>query len=341
MKAAVIHEFGGADVFRYEDAPKPSPKTDHAIVRVLACGINRYDLFLRMGGIRKRTPLPHVMGADIAGEIVSIEGDPMGLEPGQRVVVAPGFPIEPAEWDYKPENLAPSYTVTGTTFWGGYAEFTQAPTRFVLADRTGLPPEQVAACPLVALTAVHAVKTLGEVKPGDRVLVQAGASGSGSMCIQLAAHLGARVATTVGSDEKISLCKSCGAEWVINHRAESFRDRVLEWTDGRGVDVVIDNVGGGVFADNLACLKPGGFFVNFGLVGGVKDEINFAGLIFKQHQIRGSMMGSMAELREALDLIEAGRLKPVLDRTFPLQEAAAAHQYIESRQVRGNVVLVP
>jgi NADPH:quinone reductase-like Zn-dependent oxidoreductase len=107
------------------------------------------------------------------------------------------------------------------------------------------------------------------------------------------------------------------------------------------VDVVIDNVGGGVFAKNLACLKPGGALVNFGLVGGVKDTLNFAGLIFNQHRILGSMMGTLEELRQGLRLIESGHLRPNLDRTFPLSQAAAAHAYIDSRQVQGKAVLVP
>jgi NADPH:quinone reductase-like Zn-dependent oxidoreductase len=341
MKAALIREFGGYDVFEYTDVPDPAPDDGHAIVEVLACGINRYDLFLRMGGIQKDTPLPHVMGADIAGRIVEISGDTMGFAKSQRVIVAPGFPVDPGEWDFKPENYAPSFTVTGTSQWGGYAQFVKVPTRFLLPDRTNLQAQEVAAVPLVLMTAVHAVKTLGEVKPGDRVLVQAGASGSGSMCIQLAVVLGASVATTVGSDEKIEFARACGAELVVNHRRDSFAQQVKDWTAGRGVDVVIDNVGGGVFADNLACLKAGGSFVNFGLVGGVKDTLNFAALIFKQHQIRGSMMGSLDELREGLALLEAGKLRPNLDRTFPLSQAAAAHEYIDSRQVRGNVVLLP
>jgi NADPH:quinone reductase-like Zn-dependent oxidoreductase len=174
MKAAVINRFGGPEVFEYTDVADPTPREGYTIVKVLACGINRYDLFLRMGGIQKPTPLPHVMGADIAGEIVDVCGDALGLSPGQRVIVAPGFPLDPADWDASPETLSPSYTVTGTTEWGGYAEYVQVPTRFLLMDRTGLPAEQVAAVPLVLVTAVHAVQTLGKIKTGDRVLVQAG-----------------------------------------------------------------------------------------------------------------------------------------------------------------------
>ncbi len=341
MHAIVIHEFGGYDVLQYEEVPDPTPEPEHAIVRVLACGINRYDLFLRMGGVKKHTPLPHVMGADIAGEVVSIEGDPYGLAVGDRVIVAPGFPVDPNDWEFKPENLAPSYTVTGTSRWGGYAEYASVPTRFLVPDRSGLAPEEAAAVPLVLVTAVHAVETLGEVGYGQKVLVQAGASGSGSMCIQMAHHLGAQVATTVGDDAKIEFARGCGAELVINHRREDFAEQVRAWTGGAGVDVVIDNVGGGIFAGNLAALKPGGIFVNFGLVGGVKDTLNFAALIFQQHQIRGSMMGSQAELLRGWGLVESGDLAPKLDRTFPLAQAGAAHAYIDSRSVQGKVVLLP
>ncbi|GJM27007.1 MAG: alcohol dehydrogenase [Phycisphaerae bacterium] len=341
MKAAIIHEFGEADVLNFEDAPDPKPQPHHAIIKVLACGINRYDLFLRMGGVQKQTSLPHVMGADVVGEIVQIEGDATGHQVGDRVIVAPGFPIEPADWSHEPENFAPSYTVTGTSLWGGYAQYMSVPSCFLLADKTNLSAEQCATLPLVLVTAVHSVKTLGEVKAGDHVLIQAGASGSGSMCIQMAKALGAKVATTVGDDSKIEVANGCGADIVINRRKESFREKVLDWTDSNGVDVVIDNVGGGILQDNLMSMRRGGILVNFGLVGGVKDEINFAMMIFNQYQFRGSMMGSMNELREGLDLVEAGKIKPVLDRTFPLSDAAEAHRYIESSKVKGNVVLLP
>ncbi|HNO80523.1 MAG TPA: zinc-binding dehydrogenase [Phycisphaerae bacterium] len=341
MKAAIIHEFGPPEVFKYEDVADPAPKPDHAVIKVLACGINRYDLFLRMGGVQAETSLPHVMGADVVGEIIQIDGADSNHKVGDRVIIAPGFPIDPADWNHKPENFAPSYTVTGTTLWGGYAQCMSVPTRFLLADKTNLSADECATLPLVLVTAMHSVKTLGEVKPGQHVLIQAGASGSGSMCIQVAKTLGAKVATTVGDDSKFEVATQCGADLVINHRKENFREKVLEWTDGKGVDMVIDNVGGGILKDNLTSMRRGGILVNFGLVGGIKDEINFAMMIFNQYQFRGSMMGSMDELREGLELVQAGKIKPVLDRTFPLSDAAQAHQYIEERKVKGNVVLQP
>jgi NADPH:quinone reductase-like Zn-dependent oxidoreductase len=340
MKATTIHEFGGPEVFRYEDVPTPRAQCDHVVIRVAACGINRYDLYLRAGAIRKDIPMPHVMGADVVGTIAETGVGVSGWRAGERVIAAPGFPVDPADWDYKPENQAPSFTVTGTLRWGGYAEFMSIPARFVFRDETGLSAEQVAAVPLVLVTAVHAVKTLGEVRAGAKVLVQAGASGSGGMCIQMAKALGAEVATTVGSPEKFGAARACGADLIIDYSRENFAERALEWTGGRGVDVVIDNVGGSVFEDNLRALKLGGIFVNFGLVGGIRGTLNFRTLFFKQLTLRGSMMGSLDEFRFGLELLKQGKVKPILDRTFPLNEAAEAHRYIESRQVRGKVVLV-
>ncbi|MCO6436145.1 MAG: zinc-binding dehydrogenase [Phycisphaerae bacterium] len=341
MKAAVIHEFGKPDVFRYEDVPDPKPGEGEAVVRVAACGINRYDLYLRMGAIFQDIAFPHVMGADVAGTIVSLGPDAGPWQAGDAVVVAPGYPIDPVDWGVEPENAAPSFEVTGTHTWGGNAEYIRVPTRFLLRNDTGLPSEEVAAMPLVLMTAMNAVERLGRVTADMHVLVQAGASGSGNACVQVAAALGARVAATVGSDEKIEICRQSGAELVINYRRKNFADEVLDWTDGVGVDVVIDNVGASVFEDNLRSLRTGGKLVNFGLVGGMKTELDIRQLFFRQHQIIGSFMGSMEGLRRALDLMRDRKIRAFVDRRYPLEEAAEAHRYIESRAVQGKVVLIP
>lgn len=253
MKAAVIREFGGPEVFRYEDVAQPEPGPGEVVVKVAACGINRYDLYLRLGAVFTDLAFPHVMGADVAGTVAAVGADVTEWHEGDAAIVAPGYPIDPADWEIKPENRAPSFEVTGTHTWGGNAEYIRVPARFVVKDETGLPVEQAAAMPLVLMTAVHAVETLGEVDPGSRVLVQAGASGSGNACIQVAKALGA-VAATVGSPEKIETATEAGAELVINYNLQNFADETLDWTDGVGVDVVIDNIGASVFEDNLRAL---------------------------------------------------------------------------------------
>ena len=341
MKAALIRSFGPPNVFCYENVPEPEPAVDHVVVKVAACGLNRYDLYLRMGAIRKDIPFPHVMGADVAGNIVAVGKEVTGLAEGRRVIMAPGFPVDSADWDHEPINQAASYTVTGTLLWGGYAEYVHIPARFVIPDPTEIPQEQLATVPLCLVTAMHSVKTLGGVTRGDKVLVQAGASGSGSMCIQVAKALGAEVMTTVGSEAKVATATRCGADQIILRNAEDQVQRVMAWTDGRGVDVVIDNIGSAAFDANTRSLRLGGTFVNFGLVSGYKTEFNLRDFFFSQHTFKGSMMGTTAELLEGLDLLHAGKIRPVLDRTFDLADAAAAHEYIDSRAVRGNVALIP
>jgi len=341
MKAAVIHKFGPPEVFGYEDVRDPKPASGELLIKVAACGINRYDLYLRVGAVFTDIAFPHVMGADVAGRVAAVGPDVTGWREGDRAIVAPGYPVDPADADVRPENRAPSFEVTGTHTWGGNAEYIRVPARYVLRDDTGLPSEKVAAMPLVLMTAVHAVETLGEVRAGTRILIQAGASGSGNACVQVAKVLGARVATTVGSPAKIETARQAGADLVINYNERSFADAVLDWTDGVGVDVVIDNVGASVFTDNLKALRVGGIFVNFGLVGGMKATLNIRELFFRQHQLRGSFMGSMDEFKRGLKLLTDGKVRPVVDRTYPLKDAADAHRYIDSRAVRGKVVLIP
>jgi len=341
MKASLIREFGGPEVFRYEDVAQPLPGAGEVVVRVAACGINRYDLYLRMGAVFTDLAMPHVMGADVSGTIAAIGDGVTGWEEGARVIVAPGYPVDPADWGVKPENLAPSFEVTGTHTWGGNAEYIRIPARFVLKDETALSFEEVAAMPLVLMTGVHAVETLGEVTSGKKVLVQAGASGSGHCCVQVAKALGAQVAATVGSNDKIEVVKGAGADLVINYRDCNFTDTVLDWTDGVGVDVVIDNVGASVLQENLRALRVAGIFVNFGLVGGFRAKLDIRDMFFKQHQLRGSFMGSMDELRRGLAMLAAGKIKAQVDRTYPMKDVGEAHRYIESRAVRGKVVLIP
>jgi NADPH:quinone reductase-like Zn-dependent oxidoreductase len=341
MKAALIREFGPPEVFRYEDLDQPEAGPGELVIKVAACGINRYDLYLRMGAVFTDISFPHVMGADVAGTVAAIGRDVPGWQEGDTAIVAPGYPIDPADWGVLPENQAPSFEVTGTHTWGGNAEYIRAPAQFVVKDKTGIPAEQVAAMPLVLMTAVHAVETLGEVREGSRVLVQAGASGSGNACVQVARALGARVAATVGSREKFETAGTAGAELVINYREQSFADEILDWTNGVGADVVIDNLGASVFEDNLRALRLGGIFVNFGLVGGIQGKINFRDLFFRQHQLRGSFMGSMNEFQRGLALLAEGKVKAFVDRTYPMADVAEAHRYIDSRAVRGKVVLIP
>lgn len=341
MKANVIRGFGGPEVFNFCDVDVPRIGPAEVLVKVQACGINHYDIFLRRGEVSRDIPLPHVMGADVVGVVEGFGAEVSGLQNGDRVIVAPGYPLDAGDYEFEPINLARSYSVTGGSNWGGYAEFMAVPSRFVISNPPEMSFENLATIPLVLMTAVHAVKTLAQVCGRQKVLVQAGASGSGAMCIQVAKTLGAEVATTVGSEEKMDFARRLGAELVINYQVDDFVDRIKDWTDGAGVDAVIDNVGGSVFEGNVRALKRAGHFVNFGMVGGRSAEYVFPLIFYKQLHLHGSMMGTMEELAWGLEQVRASKIKPILDRALPLADAPQAHQHIEERRVQGKVVLIP
>jgi NADPH:quinone reductase-like Zn-dependent oxidoreductase len=341
MKAAVIHAFGEADVLKYEDIATPRPKPGHVLIKVLAAGVNRLDHYIREGSIVPELPFPHILGADAAGEVFELGADVTGLEVGERVIVAPGYPTDDAEADIRPTVTAPSFALPGLHITGTYAQYIEVPARAVVKDETGLSPEKVATLPVVLATAVHAVKGVGGVKAGDKVLIHAGASGSGSMQIQVAKALGAEVATTVRDDAKGEFAEQAGADLVINTRQDDLIERVKEWTGGQGADVVIDNMAGDVLAQSIEAVKPQGAVVAFGFAAGPEVSFDIRSLFFAQKQLRGSMASDIEDLEWGLEQVKAGRIKPLLDRALPLQDAAAAHRLISTNRVKGNIVLLP
>lgn len=342
MQAATIADFGDIDVLNFCEVPTPSPKSGHVLIRIEAVGTNYYDTLVRSGAVTRSIPLPHVVGSDVVGHIEKLGAEVKTLALGDRVIVAPGFPSDPAEWDLRPENEAPSYFPTGTYGWGGYAQYIEVPARWVIRDETGLAAEDLATMPLVLVTAVHAVKTLGGVGPGSRVLVQAGASGSGSMAIQIAKALGANVITTVSTDKKAALARSVGADEVVRYREVDVSATVRGWAGRHGIDVVIDPVGGPTMATNLECLKPRGIVVNFGLSGGAEAMIPHLYPFFRnERRLVGAWMGSMAELQFGLDLVKQRKIRSALHKTLPLNQAREAHRMMARAEVVGKLALLP
>jgi len=224
---------------------------------------------------------------------------------------------------------------------GTYTQYMEVPSYAVVKDDTGLKPEEVATLPVALATAVHAIKQIGEVKQGDKILIHSGASGSGSMQIQVAKALGVDVATTVRDDAKAEFVKQAGADLVINTRKEDFVERVKEWTGGQGADVVIDNLSGDVLAKSIEAAKPMGVIVAFGFAAGPEVKFDIRSLFFAQKKLRGSMASDAEDLQFGLELIRKAKVKPVLDRTFPLSQAAEAHRLISENKVSGKIVLLP
>jgi len=341
MKATVIHEFGEVDVFKYEDIETPKPKKGHILIKVLAAGINRLDHYIREGSIVPELPFPHILGADAAGEVAELGEGVSHFEIGERVIVAPGYPLKEEETNIRPTVIAPSFSLPGLHISGTYTQYMEVPSYAVVKDDTGLKPEEVATLPVALSTAVHAIKQIGEVKQGDKVLIHSGASGSGSMQIQVAKALGVNVATTVRDDAKAEFVKQAGADLVINTRKEDFVERVKEWTGGQGADVVIDNLSGDVLAKSIEAAKPMGVIVAFGFAAGPEVKFDIRSLFFAQKKLRGSMASDTEDLQFGLELIRKAKVKPVLDRTFPLSQAAEAHRLISENKVSGKIVLLP
>ena len=341
MKAAVIHQFGDFDVLKVEDVQTPKPKPGHVLVKVLAAGVNRLDHNLREGSVVPELPFPHILGGEAVGEVFALGRNVAGREVGERVIVVPGFPLDDAEADIRPTVTAPSFALPGLHITGTYAQYIEVPARAVVKDETGLSPEEVATLPVVLATAVHAVKGVGGVKTGDKVLIHAGASGSGSMQIQVAKALGAEVATTVRDDAKGAFAKETGADLVINAKTEDIVARIKEWTDGQGADVVIDNLGGDVLAKSIEAAKAQGVIVAFGFAAGPEVRFDVRSLFFAQKQLKGSMASDIEDLEWGLAQVKAGEIKPLLDRALPLRDAAEAHRLIANSAVKGNIVLLP
>ena len=307
---------------------------------MLAAGINRLDHYIREGSVVPNLSFPHILGGDGAGEVAELGEGVDGFKVGERVIPAPGYPQKPEEYDVRPVATAPSFALPGLGIPGTYAQYMEVPARWLVQDQTGLRPEEVATLPMVLATAVRAVREVGSVREGHKVLIQAGASGSGSMQIQVAKALGAEVATTVRSDAKSDLATSLGADLVINTRDEDLGERLGDWTNGEGADVVVDNLGGDVLAKSIEAARAMGTIVAFGFAAGPEVRFDIRSLFFGQKRLLGSMASDLEDLEWGLEQVGEGRIRPVLDRVLPLSQASEAHRAISANEVAGNIVLV-
>lgn len=331
MRAVRFHQHGGPDVLTFEDAPDPVPAPGRAIVRVRACALNHLDIWQRRGMERVTIPLPHISGADVAGEVVGT---------GARVMLQPGLSCgKCAACLAGRDNRCARYDVLGYQSDGGYAELVSVPE----ANLIPIPPHigftDAAAFPLAFLTAWHMLFGRARLEEGEIVLVLAAGSGVGQAALQLARHVGAFVIATAGSADKLALATKLGADAVINHSEEDVAAAVKKITSGRGADIVIEHVGTATWAASVRSLARGGRLVTCGATTGHDAGVDLRHLFGRQLSLLGSYMGEKAELLKAARLFFGGLVRPVVDRVFPLADAAAAHRYLEERQQFGKVVL--
>ncbi|HTK30290.1 MAG TPA: zinc-binding dehydrogenase [Vicinamibacterales bacterium] len=339
MRSVRFHTHGGIEVLRYEEAPDPEPKPGEVLVRVRACALNHLDLWERRGLERVRIPLPHISGSDVAGEIV--ESTVADLPRGRRVMLQPGISCGRCVFCQSGrDNECAQYEVLGyLNHPGGYAELVSVPAQNIVPIPDAISFIEAAAFPLTFLTAWHMLVGRAHVQRDEDVLVLAAGSGVGQAAIQIAVLLGARVIATAGSREKLERARALGASELIDHHRQDVADEVRRLTDRRGVDVVIEHVGQATWAKAVRSLARGGRLVTCGATTGSEGSLNLQALFAKQLSILGSYMGSKGELLRAARLFFSGRLKPAIDRTYPLAEAAEAQRRLEASEQFGKIVL--
>jgi 2-desacetyl-2-hydroxyethyl bacteriochlorophyllide A dehydrogenase len=340
MKAVLFREHGGPDTLSYEDLPEPTIGPEDVRVRVKACALNHLDIWIRQGNPAYPITLPHVSGSDAAGIVEQVGGQVDSITVGQRVFVSPGISCWKCDQCLAGrDNMCRSYGLVGAKMHGSYAEYLKVPFRNVLPIPENLSFEQAAAFPLVSLTASHMLFALAGLQHGETVLIMGAGSGVGSMAVQMAKLAGARVMATVGSEDKIPKAVILGADAVINHTKEKVSERAKLLTEGRGVDVVIEHIGPEVWDTCLDSLARGGRLITCGATTGGEVKLNLRYVFARQLTIKGSYMGTRAELVKAAELMGQGRLISVIDRTFPLQEARAAQELMLSRRFFGKILL--
>lgn len=342
MKAIAFTKHGGPEVLQLCDLPTPEPKAREVRVKVKAVALNHLDVWVRIGWPGLKLELPHVLGSDIAGIVDAVGAEVKDVKVGAEVLVNPGLSCGACDRCLRgDDNLCRSYVIIGEHVTGGYAEHLCVPRQNLLPKPKNLGFPEAACLPLTFLTAWTMLVRRAQLQAGETVLVQAAGSGVGSAAVQIAKLLGAKVIATASTDAKLERAKSLGADHLINYTTHDFLAEVKRITERKLVDVVFEHVGASTFEKSVACLPYGGRLVTCGATTGSEVKIDLKVLFYKRLSLLGSTMGSKGDLFRILQLVEEGKLKPVLDRTLPLEQAAEAHALLADRKAFGNVVLLP
>jgi NADPH:quinone reductase-like Zn-dependent oxidoreductase len=338
MKAAVFHEYGGPEVVRIEDRPDPEPGPGEVRVAVRAAALNHLDLWVRKG-LPIEITMPHIGGSDLAG-VVDAVGAGVAIDPGVNVVVDPSLGYD---WydgaPSGPDIPEPPLRLIGEHTDGGFAEYCVVPAANLVQVPDHVSFQVAAAASLVFVTAWHGLHGRARLKSGETVLVTGGSGGVSTAGIQIARQAGARVLVVTSGSENVERVRALGAEIVFDRLAEDWVEGVREATAGRGVDVILDSVGGPMWKGMVRSLGVMGRLVSYGATAGPRVEIDLRHAFWKQLSFMGSTMGTPREYREVMELVFRGELEPVIHTVMQLDQAREAHELLESGQVFGKVVL--
>ncbi len=340
MKAVLFHKHGGPEVLEYADFPTPEPKAGEVLIRLRAAALNRMDVFVRNGWQGLTLEMPHFNGADGAGEIAALGEGVTHLYIGDHVVINANLGCGQCDFCLnKQDNLCRHWHLLGETMRGTYAEYICLPVRQLYKLPADFDFHQAAAAALVYQTAWHSMAKRGNVKAGETVAIVGAGGGVNSASIQVAKHLGARVLVIGSNEKKLKQAESLGADILIDRsKEEDWSKAVFIATEKRGVDVIVDNVGT-TFPLSLRALKKGGRLLTVGNSGAPKFEIDNRFIFAKHLSIIGSTMSTLEDFSEVMDLVVAGKLKPILDETFPLKEAAVAQERLWHGENFGKITL--
>lgn len=343
MRAVRLHDVSGRAELRLDkDVPIPTPAEGEVLLAVKACGLNQVDLLTRAGQTPAPVPLPHISGTEVAGEIVAVGPGVTGWKPGDRVVVDPILHCgQCAACRVGNTNMCRHSRVFGVQTPGGYAEYAVAPARQLLALPGKLSYLEAASVAVTGPTAWHMLRRRADLRLGEDVLIIAAGSGIGVLGMQIAALAGARVIATAGSEDKIRQARALGADLVVNHSDPSWPDQVRDFTGGRGVDIVFEHVGKATWAGSLKALARGGRLVTCGGHSGFDVDINLWHLFVKEHSLIGSFAATRQDFLDVMNLVGQGKIKPVIQQTFALEEVQKAQALMQGRQVFGKLMLDP
>src|ERR1700704_2710260 len=342
MKAVIFAQHGGPEVLKFTQVADPQIKADEVLVEVRACALNHLDVWVRGGLPGIKTPLPHILGNDVAGVVREAGELVTWVKPGDEVMVQPGTSCGHCqECLGGRDNMCVEYNIIGSGRDGGYAELLAVPGVNMIPKPKNLSWPEAAALPLVTLTAWHMLVTQAKIRPGEDVLVHAVGSGVGSLGIQIAKLFGARVIATASSDEKLAKARELGADETVKYTRDDWPKEVRRLTGGRGVDVVFEHTGEATWPGSIVSLKKGGRLVTCGATSGFDARTDLRQVFYRHLTILGSFMGSKGELLEAMKFVRTGKLRGVVDRVLPLAEARQAHELMEDRAQFGKLVLLP
>ncbi|MQF64527.1 zinc-binding dehydrogenase [SAR202 cluster bacterium AC-409-J13_OGT_754m] len=343
MKSIFISRHGGPEVIQFDEQPDPKPSYREVIVSIRATAINRLDTYVRAGvrGQRRNFPPPLILGGDASGIVVELGKNASKVNLNQRVLINPRITCGLCEFcSQKEDDLCQNFHMLGSTRNGSHAEYISIPESNVYPINSNIQFDTAATLPTTYLPVWNMLMRKTNLHSNETVLVLSSSAGVGTAAVEVSKKIiGAKVIATTSSDEKASKTLELGADHVINYTNEDIHKRVLELTNGRGVDVVVDHVGAEFFETAYKSLRPGGRYGICGVTSGYKTNLQMGTLFARQLGIHGVFMGSKKDMEQIVEKLNDGTIQPTIHQVFKLEQAQLAHKIMEERTFFGKLIL--